>query len=317
MKRKNKEKKKFFGVKPDIRFPLSRIILKCRNAGDEHCIGVILPNVTDYQSAKVIKSLNDVFQAAGFSLRIRSSDNNQAKEEKIIKDMILKYRVSGLIIEPAKSQMLCKHIYLFRKLDFMGIPVVFLRSTYPQLFDRPKLIIDDTKGSYLLTRHLIATGRKNILGVFKADDARGFERHKGYVQALQEAGIAYRPENLIWFHSEEKFKKAEVVLGQLLKQTPKCDGIVCYNDFMAEAIMHFLSENGIKVPEDIAVTGYGNMPSCDGNKIGITSVELPDRMLGLYAGQLMIDMLEGCAGRMEPMEIVLDPEIVIKESSVC
>ena len=90
------------------------------------------------------------------------------------------------------------------------------RGCYPQMADKPCILMDDCKGGYLLTRHLLETGRRNIIGIFKADDSQGAQRHKGYVQALQESGIPYDPENVIWFHTEDRKTKPSLMLSMLL-----------------------------------------------------------------------------------------------------
>ena len=66
--------------------------------------------------------------------------------------------------------------------------------------------MDDAGGGYLVTKHLLDSGRRNIAGFFKADDRQGIERHKGYVKALQEHGIAYDPDKVVWFHTEDRRK---------------------------------------------------------------------------------------------------------------
>ena len=67
---------------------------------------------------------------------------------------------------------------------------------------RDRILLDDCRGAYLATRYLIELGHRRIVGVFKSDDTQGQQRHKGYVQALQEEGIAYDPDKVIWFYTE-------------------------------------------------------------------------------------------------------------------
>ena len=59
-----------------------------------------------------------------------------------------------------------------------------------------------------MTKYLLDMGHKDLLGIFKADDLQGQERHKGYVKALQEAGFSYDPDRVIWFHTEDRKTKA-------------------------------------------------------------------------------------------------------------
>ena len=64
--------------------------------------------------------------------------------------------------------------------------------------------MDDARGGYLVTKYLLEQGHRRITGFFKADDIQGIQRHKGYVRALQEAGIPYDPDLVVWFHTEDR-----------------------------------------------------------------------------------------------------------------
>lgn len=78
------------------------------------------------------------------------------------------------------------------------------RAVMRSLQKSPISFLDDCLGGYLVTRYLISLGHHHIIGIFKADDTQGQQRHKGYVQALQEAGIAYDPDKVVWFYTEDR-----------------------------------------------------------------------------------------------------------------
>ena len=163
-------------------------------------IAVTTTYLSDYIFPRLIQGMDRVLSENGYSIILKNTCNSRSKEEKVLKELLDK-PIDGLIIEPSKSQILCRHINLYEMLDKYQIPYVFIQGCYPQMADKPCILMDDCKGGYLLTRHLLETGRRNIIGIFKADDSQGAQRHKGYVQALQESGILYDPENVIWFHT--------------------------------------------------------------------------------------------------------------------
>lgn len=174
-------------------------------------IAVTTTYLSDYIFPRLIQGMDRVLSENGYSIILKNTCNSRSKEEKVLKELLDK-PIDGLIIEPSKSQILCRHINLYEMLDKYQIPYVFIQGCYPQMADKPCILMDDCKGGYLLTRHLLETGRRNIIGIFKADDSQGTQRHKGYVQALQESGILYDPENVIWFHTEDRKTKPSLML---------------------------------------------------------------------------------------------------------
>lgn len=272
---------------------------------------ITMDNSAPY-TRRTLCGIERVLSANGYNVIYRNSGNSQAKEERILKSMISK-GVAGYIIEPSKSQIMCGHMYVYNRLDRDGVPYVFMRACYPQMSDKPMVTVDDNKGGYLLTRHMIATAGENIVGIFRADSRRGAERHKGYVRALQEAGIPYRPELVIWYHLEEQIKKPTLALDEILN-TKVCDGIICYDDFMAENIMYYLFSNGYAVPDDIAVAGYGNTMIATAGELGLTTVAQPDELLGEIAAEYLIGRITSEID--STAEKVLNPELVIRGSTI-
>ena len=281
----------------------------------ERLIGVICSGSSALTAHRTIAGIERIVTANGYGMMLKYTRDSQAREERVLKEM-LNAGVEGVIIEPSQSQIMCKHMSLYRQMEEKEIPYVFMRSAYPQLIDRPRIMMDDRQGAYLITRHLIATGREHIVGLFKTDDAVGAERHRGYVQALQEAGIYYNPELVIWFHSEDTVKKPEVALSQLEKEEIRFDAIQCYNDSMAAGVREYLTKNGKTVPGDVAVTGYDNSAVTPAGEIGLTTIVEPLELLGEMTAQLLLEQIAQVPDTESQVEKLLHPELIIRGSTI-
>ena len=152
--------------------------------------------------------------------------------------------------------------------------------------------MDDAQGGYLVTKYLLELGHKKIKGFFKADDMQGLERHKGYVKALQESGIAYDPDDVVWFHTEDRKVKPALMAKEMVQSGQLPDGIVCYNDQIAVQVMEELEKMGVRIPDDISITGYDNSLYAQRGS-GITTIAHPQEKLGEMAAELILEKING------------------------
>ena len=115
----------------------------------------------------------------------------------------------------------------YENLDKYEIPYIFIHGVYEEMKDKPHILMDDCKGGYLLTKYLIDMGHQHIVGVFKADDHQGRERHKRLCGwHFQEAGYQYDPDMVVWFHTEDRQTKPVTSVVQMIKGSKK-DGCSC------------------------------------------------------------------------------------------
>lgn len=252
-------------------------------------IAVVTTYISDYIFPRLIQGMDRVLTEQGYSIMLKNTGNSRQKEAQCLEDILTK-DVDGLIIEPSKSQILCRNMPLYEQLDRMGIPYVFIQGSYLQMKNKPTILLDDAKGAYLLTKYLIDTGHRQIAGVFKADDSQGAERHKGYVKALQEAGMSYQPELVVWFHTEDRKVKPAVMVQMMLERIGK------------------------KVPEDLSVTGYDDSMIARTGPVELTTVSHPQEKLGEMAAELLLELLHGIPPEESRVLRLIEPELVIRKS---
>ena len=274
-------------------------------------IAVVTTYISDYIFPRLIQGMDRVLTEQGYSIMLKNTGNSRQKEAQCLEDILTK-DVDGLIIEPSKSQILCRNMPLYEQLDRMGIPYVFIQGSYLQMKNKPTILLDDAKGAYLLTKYLIDTGHRQIAGVFKADDSQGAERHKGYVKALQEAGMSYQPELVVWFHTEDRKVKPAVMVQMMLEAELPIDAVVCYNDQIAYGVIDLLQKHNVRVPEDVLVIGFDDSSISEYSPVKITSFVHPKVEMGRAAANKLIHMLRSS----DPEQpLVLDMPLHEKEST--
>ena len=274
-------------------------------------IAVVTTYLSDYIFPRVIQGIDSVLTDEGYSIILKNTRNSRSREARILEEL-LKKDIDGMIIEPSKSEIYCKHMHLYEKMDEFQIPYVFIQGCFLQMKEKPHILMDDLKGGYLITKYLTDLGHRNIVGVFKADDSQGRNRYKGYVKALQEAGILYDPERIIWFYTEDRAIQPYERIREMALCGKEMDGIVCYNDQIAFEVIRALAAEGLKVPEDVSVTGYDNSQMAAGMKL--TTIRHPQEKLGETAAELLLSLIKS-GDRGEGKHILMEPEIV--EGSSC
>lgn len=279
-------------------------------------IAVVTTYLSDYIFPRVIQGIDQVFTEHGYTILLKNTKNSRSLEAKCLEEL-LKKDIDGLIIEPSKSQIFCRHTHLYQMLDEYEIPYVFIQGSYAQMKDKPHILLDDCMGGYLITKHLTDLGHRDIVGVFKADDMQGQQRHKGYVKALQEAGIAYDPDKVVWFYTEDRKTHPYEKIRQMAtcRKENFFDAVVSYNDQVAIDIMRALNDANVSVPEDVSVTGYDDSYLAQTCKVPLTTISHPQEKLGEMAAELLLQIIQE-GPQKENNNILIEPQLVIRESCV-
>ncbi len=285
------------------------------NRAKSRNIGVLTTYISDYIFPRVIQGIDTVLSQRGYSIMLKNTDNNVAKETMYLEEVLSK-DLEGLIIEPTKSALYSNNADYYKALDIQHIPYIFIHGCYQHLKGKSQVILDDAHGMYLAVSHLLKLGHKNIAGIFKADDMQGINRHHGYVKALSEAGMPYDSRKVIWFHTEDRKIKPSSEIRNLIGMGLTLDSIACYNDEIAFSIYQTLIEQGLKVPDDISITGFDDSHIASSCPVRLTTVVHPKEKLGETAAELLLELLEDSDYLNNPREKVFMPELVAGDSCI-
>jgi GntR family transcriptional regulator of arabinose operon len=278
-------------------------------------IGVITTYISDYIFPSIIKGIESYLSAHGYSLTLACTDNDPEKEKQCLEAMINR-DIDGLIVEPTRSSNYNPNLHYYLEMEQNNIQYLMINQFYPQL-NPPNIIVNDEKGGFIATEHLIKLGHKKVVGLFKSDDLQGLNRMQGFIRAFREYDTPFFPEMIITYTTEEK----EVTLLQKLKdvlisEQKRPTGIVCYNDEIAINVLNLLRELEIKVPDDISIVGYDDSYLTEASEIKITSVTHPKMEMGIEAAKWIVAAVENSEKDTgEKRQKVYEPELVIRNST--
>lgn len=284
------------------------------NQNTEKTIGVITTYISDYIFPSIIRGIESYLSQKDYSVLLASTNNNTDRERKSLKNILTK-NLDGLIVEPTKSAFHNPNLNYYLNLERNRIPYVMINASYTELAS-PSITLDDEKGGFLATEHLIQSGHEKILGLFKTDDIQGVNRMKGYIRAHRENGMIPPPEMIETFSTEEKGEPLKSKVKELLlkKAEARPDAIFCYNDEIALSIMHVIRELGLRVPEDLSIVGYDDSQLAEASEIKLTTIKHPKTKLGEAAAETIIHLLESNRAT-QPGSLTFEPELVIRKST--
>ncbi len=232
-------------------------------------IGLIVTDIENPFFAAVTKYLDQFTKEAGYGLIFEISNDDLEREETSIRDLIGKM-VEGLVIVPTLRR-LRRDFSVFDRLRALGIPYVFLTSYYPG-HDCNCVMTDLEQGSYLITKHLIGLGHRDIV-LLAPYDTRVIPaalRIDGFRKALRDRGFAFR-EDMIVRCREPSFKEGYERMASFIRRR-KPDAIMAINDILALGAKRAVSEAGYQVPQDIAVAGFDDVIFSSISEVPLTTV---------------------------------------------
>lgn len=252
-------------------------------------VSVVTTYVDGYIFPRMIQGIENVLLENGYSVQIAFTNNQHGRERTILKDILDRDEVSGLVVETTKSAIANPNLEFYREFCRRRIPVLFVNSYYPSL-DIPHVSLDDHSAGYKMTRYLIERGHTKIGGVFKLDDLQGQIRFSGFIDAVYESGLEIDERNILWLDTED-IRHIERQEERVLERSAGCTALFCYNDEVAYGVLDIFKKAGIRVPQDISVASVDNANLATIGEIGITTIPHPMELLGQKASENLLRMI--------------------------
>lgn len=245
-------------------------------------IGVIVPKIDSFSVANVVAGIDKVLEERNLQLLLADTHNMPERELDYL-DLLSDHRTDGIIL--LGSIQTDRHR---EAISSCRVPVVIAGQNVAYA---PCVYHDDFGAFRAITNLLIEKGRHKLgfIGAEYLDEAVGERRRNGFLQALQKAGLDDQMDHIVYaeFSIRSGFDKAK----QLLNAYGPLDGIICATDTIAIGTLKYLRQAGLRVPEEVMVTGQGGADICEAITPTLTTIRYFYEKSGEVAAGMIIDLI--------------------------
>jgi LacI family transcriptional regulator len=277
--------------------------------GRTNLLGFVVPDLLHSFFSEIVRGVSSVLQGTGYTLVTTSSEQDPRLERQAVEQFIAR-GVDVLLIASAQWT-----VEMFRRVEEASIPYILIDRNFTDLSAHFVGVNDEEVGA-LATRHLAEIGCKQIAHIGGSELSPVAGRMEGYKRALGKLKLDANPELI---HHVEHVEELGDTTGykateKLLQLQPRPDGIFCYNDAIAYGAISAILDAGLRVPEDVAVVGCGNLLYNKFLKIPLSSVDQQTAAIGQKAGKLALHLIESGTS-VAPQKILLEPKLVVRQST--
>lgn len=274
-------------------------------------IGLVVPDLLHPFFAQVAKAVSNGVRDKGYSLIITSSEEDPELERREIEQLLAR-RVDVILVASAQLT-----VESFRLIEERKIPCILIDRRFTGLAAN-FVGVDDEEVGLLATNHLIDQGCERIAHIRGPETSTAIGRFDGYRHALTARKVEYKPNYVISIGNsgDDRGEPAGYEAARkLLAMNPPPDGIFCFNDPAALGVMRAILESGLRIPEDIAVVGCGNLSYSDFLRVPLSSVDQNSSEIGTLAAQLALSLV-GTKTPVKPKTELTKPRLVVRTSTL-
>ena len=272
-----------------------------------HTLGIVIPDLMHSFFVEVIAGIEPVASAHGYGVLLCSSSEDAGKERAEL-DMLRSRQVDGIVLASANAS---GNTDLLLQLAKQGTSLVMIdRDDHPSVRCHRVLTDDEAVGS-LATTHLLDAGRRAIAHLSGPPIVHAKRREKGWREALKGRGIKVAEDWIVrgGFMESDGYRAMKKLLGV----RPRIDAVFAANDPSAIGAMKAIWEADLRVPDDIAVVGVGDIALGDLLRVPLTTVGWSRRDQGRHAAELLLNSLDGEVDRAQ--RVIIPPRLIVRESS--
>jgi len=278
-------------------------------SGRSFAVGLVVPDLVHPFFGEFAKSLGGALRAGGLALVVASSEEDPAIERQEIQTL-LNRGVDVLLVASCQTQWPKSALAAVAKK-----PLLLIDRMLPGL-GAHFVGSDDVRVGELAARHLIGIGRRRIAHIGGQEMSPSLDRLKGFRAELAARKIGLPRSYVV---TRARFEESGDKVGyqamqELLSLKTRPDAVFCYNDLTAIGAMQAALHAGLRIPEDVAFVGCGNLRYAEYLKVPLTSIDHQTDRMGVVAAKLALELAS--SPEREPESVLLEPKLVVRRSSV-
>jgi LacI family transcriptional regulator/LacI family repressor for deo operon, udp, cdd, tsx, nupC, and nupG len=264
---------------------------------------MVITTTADPFTVHIVGGVEQVAQAAGYSVFLSSSHNNPEREMAVV-ETFQRRRVDAIIVTSSRLGS----IYSSR-LDQIQIPVVLINNQEEGDY-LYSVAANDINAAQSAVEHLIALGHRRIGHIGAPNRPKSNRRRlAGYRAALAQIGITPESTLLLSPVADSDLERGRMALNLLL--AAEATSVFCYNDLIAIGLLMACRDHGIAVPQKLSIVGFDDIEPALYVTPPLTSVRQPRFRLGQLAMTMVLDLLDG----QEVEDQLLPCELIVREST--
>jgi LacI family transcriptional regulator len=270
-------------------------------------IGLVLTDITNPTLTRVAQAVEFELAARDYGTLLAASNFDAAEETRAL-ETFRSRQVDGILIYPRNHG----HLDPIRRLRAGNLPVVLLVNDPAGGIDA--VCLDERRGTWKATRHLIDLGHRRIGLIDSSHAFRNTEKRKGYLQAMEEAGLPAEP-SLMLDPEGASVAHGFWGFGLVMAVAPPPTAVVCGTDALALGGLRWCQRHGVRVPQDLAVCGFDNIVFGEYAATPLSTVDYPVERIARLAVQRLLVLIGAEDGLPPPRLTMLDPDLVLRDSS--
>jgi LacI family transcriptional regulator len=286
------------------------VVASSLRQGRSKTVGVVVPRINRNFFANVIGGVEEVLASSGYHLMICQTHEKLENEKAAIQTLV-NARVDAILLSVSLETTGAEHL---SSLDNKGIRLFFFDRILESV-NVGSVVIDDRLGACRSVKHLLEQGYRRIVHVGGAERINIYRaRKEGYLDAMHEAGIEVHPR---WIMEKPLvLEGGESAFLEAMKLTRKPEAFFCAGDFAALGLMQAALKKGIRIPDDLGITGFANEPFTAFLNPSLTTVDQRGNEMGRIVAEMFMECSVTDRASPDCKKTVLEPRLIIRNSSL-